>query len=333
MKEAAWYRKLNGGSVECTLCPHHCTIAPDQAGRCLNRFNRNGSLVAENFCSPVSIALDPIEKKPLYHFHPGTRIFSLGPSGCTMQCRFCQNHEISQTRCAATVDSPEHLAQKIIDSGAPGVAYTYSEPFTWYETIMDVGARAKAAGLYNVMVTNGYMEPGPLAELLTIVDAMNIDIKSMTQDFYGRLCGASLKPVLRTCVAVKKKAHLEITTLLIPGENDSPEEIAQLADFVATELGPDTPLHLSRYFPRYKLMTPPTPLETLDRAYRVACERLHYVFTGNVDSGQRSNTRCPRCNATLVQRNGYTIEITSNLLRTPSGVCCTVCDTQIPLIV
>jgi pyruvate formate lyase activating enzyme len=225
--------------------------------------------------------------------------------------------------------SADKFAKMIISSGTIGIAYTYSEPYIWFETIMEVGTLVRDAGLHNVMVTNGYMEPEPLAELLKVVDAMNIDIKSMNTEFYTRLCKAELAPVLRTCEAVKKAAHLEITNLVIPGENDTDEDFKSLADFIANHLGKDTPLHLSRYFPRYKLKTLPTPESTLMRAWEICREKLDYVYVGNISTGDKENTYCPSCKSLLIERTGYDVRITP-LLKNAGGVAnCGNCGTAI----
>jgi pyruvate formate lyase activating enzyme len=225
--------------------------------------------------------------------------------------------------------SAEKFAQMIISSGTIGIAYTYSEPYIWFETIMDVGKIVREAGLKNVMVTNGYMEPEPLAELLKVVDAMNVDIKSMNPKFYKELCKAELAPVLRTCETVKKNAHLEITNLVIPGENDIDEEFSLLVDFIANNLGKDTPLHLSRYFPRYKLKTPPTPEKTLVRAMEICSQKLDYVYVGNMSAGDMENTYCPLCKSLLIERTGYMVNIKPLFKKAGKGASCGKCGVEI----
>jgi pyruvate formate lyase activating enzyme len=334
MKEAAFYSKLNNNRVECALCPHHCRIPEGKHGFCISRENIGGQLVASNYCRPVSTAIDPIEKKPLFHFYPGSSIFSTGPNGCTFKCSFCQNHEISQTEQPAREVTAERLAQMAAENRSVGIAYTYSEPAIWYETIMDVGARIKKRGLKNVMVTNGFIEPAPLNDLLSIVDAMNIDIKSMDPSFYSRICKGSLEAVLKTCETVKKAGcHLEITHLLIPGENDDPKETAALADFMATHLGIDTPLHISRYFPRYRMDHAPTPGLLLERAWEIARKRLDYVYMGNIAAGERENTFCPGCGELLISRIGYDIHLTKSLTATSgSKFSCLKCNRLINIV-
>lgn len=328
MKEAHYYTRLDNNRVRCDLCPHHCRLRDGMRGICLSRENHGGTLHTANYCRPVSLSVDPIEKKPLYHFFPGSAIFSTGPNGCTFKCVFCQNAEISQQVCPVREMPVRGLIEHITGSGTIGVAYTYSEPYIWFETIIEVGTRIRELGLKNVMVTNGFMEPEPLAELLPIVDAMNIDIKSIRPSFYRRLCKARLEPVLRTCEQVKKKCHLEITNLVITSENDSDKDIADLAQYISRNLGRDTPLHLSRYFPRYALDHPATSETTLERAFTIAREWLDYVYIGNVRSDTYSDTRCPECNELLIQRRGYSVTIHQELDRaqgTRATACCPHC--------
>jgi pyruvate formate lyase activating enzyme len=318
MKEAAWYHPITDNRVVCDLCPHHCRMRDGQHGICLTRVNVGGRLVSENYCRPVSTAVDPIEKKPLFHFYPGSVIFSTGPNGCTFKCGFCQNCDISQKRLHLREVSPDWLVSQAAKNGSIGIAYTYSEPTIWFETIMETGALAKKQGLKNVMVTNGFIEQGPLRELLTVVDAMNIDIKSMNPSFYRRICKGSLDPVLRACETVKKSGcHLEITHLLIPGENDDSSETEALAAFIAGHCGKDTPLHLSRYFPRHAMNHPPTPERLLNQAWGIAKQRLDHVYIGNCSAGNRENTFCQGCGALLISRKGYCVSLSHSLKKDP----------------
>ena len=313
MKKASYYTVLNNKTVRCELCPHHCVLTDGKRGLCLTRQNIGGELISLNYCRPVSSHVDPIEKKPLYHFYPGSEIFSSGPNGCTFKCIFCQNCEISEKIVPTMEISVSSFVKAIVESNTIGVAYTYSEPYIWFETIMEVGALVREHGLKNVMVTNGFMEPAPLSELLTVVDAMNIDIKSIRPDFYKRMCKATLEPVLRTCETVKKNCHLEITNLIIPGENDTEEDFRKLVDFIVLHLGKETPLHFSRYFPRNKATYPPTEETTLFRAWEIARERLEYVYVGNIDAGDKSNTYCPSCKEILIRRSGYSTKISEGV--------------------
>lgn len=333
MKQAAWFHPLDDGRVVCDLCPHHCRMRDGQRGICLTRMNRGGTLITENYCRPVSAALDPIEKKPLFHFFPGATIFSTGPNGCTFKCSFCQNCEISQSM-IPTVERPARwIADQAGRNGSVGIAYTYSEPTIWHETIMEVGALVREQGLKNVMVTNGFIEEGPLRELLTLVDAMNIDIKSMNPRFYRRLCKGGLSPVLKACETVKTAGcHLEITHLLIPGENDDPSETTALADFIGNRLGRDTPLHISRYFPRHTMHLPPTPDATLARAWEIAKKHLDFVYLGNCTASATEDTRCPGCGTTLIRRRGYYIQKCDTLRANDGAASCARCKTPVRIV-
>ena len=334
-KKASYYKEKNAELLQCELCPHHCVLGEGKRGICLTRRNIGHELISLNYCRPVSMNIDPIEKKPLYHFFPGSTIFSSGPNGCTFKCRFCQNCEISQEILPVREIPAKDFANEVINSGTIGIAYTYTEPYIWFETIMEIGPIIKNHGLKNVMVTNGYMEPAPLADLLTIVDAMNIDIKSIRPAFYKKLCKAELGPVLRTCEAVKKHCHLEITNLLIPGENDSIDDIRDLVTHVAENLGRDTPLHFSRYFPRYKMTSPPTSEKSLFDAFEIARDTLHFVYVGNIQSPWASNTCCPSCHDVLVKRSGYSIEMVPGLEAQGQGktALCPKCGFETNIIV
>jgi pyruvate formate lyase activating enzyme len=279
-------------------------LTPGKTGVCLTRKNINGSIVPLNYCRPEAGALDPIEKKPLFHFYPGEYIYSLGPTGCSFKCSFCQNYAISQV---VRLFTPELTPQQIADKvQGIGMAYTFTEPYMWYETIMAVAPLIKARGMKNVMVSNGFMEPGPLAELLKVIDAMNIDIKSMNPQFYKRICKGQLDPVLRSCEQIKKAGcHLEISNLLIPGENDSCEDITKLAKFIHINLGKDTPLHIAKYYPRYRMDVPETPDSKIFIAQHIAMGFLDHVYVGNVP--EDNDTICPKCGKVLIHRHGYTV--------------------------
>lgn len=311
--EARYYQRLDGGLTRCLLCPHQCLIRPGKRGICRVRENQNGRLTALGYGYCSSLAMDPIEKKPLYHFYPGAMILSVGTVGCNFACAFCQNWEISQ----ATVvedDAPDRylpadtlvrIAEKEQDRGCIGIAYTYSEPLVWYEYVLDVARKAHQKGLRNVLVTNGYIEPDPFQELIPWVDALNIDVKSFSEDFYRGVVHGRRDPVLRTVeTAVRAGKHVEVTTLLVTGLNDNWGEIDQLVDWLSG-LNPTIPLHFSRYFPQYRMDRPATPVSTLQEARKRAQEKLFYVYLGNVPGGEGSDTICPQCGQTLVRRLGY----------------------------
>jgi pyruvate formate lyase activating enzyme len=304
-KEALFWKKREDDRIECLLCPVGCVIAEGKIGVCMGRKNEDGTLYAINYGQVVSLAIDPIEKKPLYHFHPGTSILSTGPNGCNMSCQQCQNWNISQERSPTQFVSPEDLVNITIRENSKGIAYTYTEPLIWYEYIMDTAKIAKEKGLYNVLVTNGYINEEPLRELLPYVDAMNIDLKSMEDDFYKKICKGKLSPVLKTIeLSHQSKIHIEITNLIIPTLNDSDEQIQKLVDFVAS-LSDRIPLHFSRYFPCYKMDIPSTPLDTLQKAFLLAKRKLKYVFVGNVHLPNTSNTHCADCKNLLIRRDCY----------------------------
>lgn len=307
--EARYYRKLDGGEVQCLLCPQACRLAPGQAGRCRIRRNLEGRLEATGYGQLVSMAMDPIEKKPLYHFHPGSHILSTGPNGCNLSCQFCQNWEISQTEIPTAMVSPAELVQAAKSHQSIGIAYTYTEPLIWFEYLIDTCRLAREQGLANVLVTNGYINPGPMEELLPLVDAMNIDLKSMDPGFYRQICGGELEPVLGTIGKAHGRCLVELTNLVIPGLNDSAEQQAKLIDWVAS-LDPGIPLHLSRYFPQYKMRRPPTSEVTLIEFANRAREKLYYVYIGNIRLPDMADTRCPGCGQVLVNRQGYEVRMT-----------------------
>jgi len=283
MTEALYYEKLDKKRVHCHLCPNECVIPDAAHGACHVRVNKNGTLYTEVYGKTTGIALDPIEKKPLYHYHPGENILSLGTKGCNLHCDFCQNWHISQELDAPTQDiTSAEIVEKAKSRGSFGIAYTYNEPFIWYEFVLDTAKLARLNNLENVLVTNGYVNMEPLEGMLPFIDAMNIDLKSFNEDFYTKVCKGRLKPVLNVIKRSARSCHIELTTLLIPTLNDSESEIRNLTAWIYDNLGPDTPLHFSRYFPCYKMSLPPTSVETLKTAERIAKEKLKHVYIGNV---------------------------------------------------
>lgn len=296
--------------MACLLCPQACLIASGRSGKCNLRANENGVLRPTAYGQAASVAIDPIEKKPLYHFHPGTQVLSLGPNGCNLRCRGCQNYEISQESAATHFLPPQALVELAAAHNIPGISYTYTEPLIWFEYLRDTCAIARARGLFNVAVTNGYLEEAPARELATALDAANVDVKSMSESFYREYCGAALAPVLRTCEIFKKHLHLEITNLLVTGWNDGEEDVRALVTWIKDNLGPDTPVHFSRYFPRYRMDAPATPMHHLLRAKEIADRDLYYVFIGNAAGVGGTDTACPECANLLINRDGYRIQIT-----------------------
>ncbi|MDN5331879.1 MAG: pyruvate formate lyase activating enzyme [Tepidanaerobacteraceae bacterium] len=310
IKEAMFYEKEEGELVRCLLCPHRCAISPGRSGTCRVRKNIDGRLYSTNYGRISSLGMDPIEKKPLYHFYPGSIIFSVGSFGCNFRCKFCQNWQIAQIAEVPTEYVPAERLVKIAKSqpGNIGIAYTYNEPSIWYEYVIECARLAKGEGLKNVLVTNGFIEMEPLEQLLPYVDAMNIDVKAYTEDFYRDLTAGRLSSVKRTVERAHKDCHVEITTLLIPGLNDRDEEIEALACWLSS-IRRDIPLHLTRYFPNYKLNLPPTPVSTLKRAREIAMKYLDYVYTGNIADEVGSNTYCPRCGEAVIRRHGYRVQV------------------------
>jgi len=282
-KEALFYERLKDKGVKCLLCPQSCRIAEGKIGLCRVRKNIDGKLYSLIYGQISSIALDPIEKKPLYHYHPRELIISIGTKGCNLKCGFCQNWSISQDPDMPTRKlTSEEIIKKSKECHSFGIAYTYNEPFIWYEFVLDTAKLAKNEGLENVLVTNGFINMEPLKNILPFIDAMNIDLKSIEDDFYRKVCKGSLAPVLEMIREAKKSCHIELTNLIIPTLNDSQENIQKLVDWIYDNLGEDVPLHFSRYFPCYKFDILSTPLSTLKKAKETAARKLKHVYLGNV---------------------------------------------------
>lgn len=310
-KALFWHERNRDNRVQCDLCPHGCRIKEGEVGLCRVRKNEGGELYTLNYGEIGAIALDPVEKKPLYHFFPGRNILSVGTTGCNLACGFCQNYSLAHGTPPTSYASPEQLvatAVEVREQGSLGLAYTYSEPGMWYEYVLDTARLAHSQGLKNVLVTNGYIEEEPLRELLPYIDAMNIDLKAFNESFYRHTCRGRLAPVMRTIKLCREQTHVEVTTLLVPGLNDSPGEIEKLATWLAS-LDPNLVLHLSRYHPAYRFRLPPTPVESLAAAREIARRFLNYVYVGNI-GGFDNNTRCPSCGNVLIRRDGYLTSIT-----------------------
>jgi pyruvate formate lyase activating enzyme len=303
---AAWWRPLPNGQAACDLCPIGCRLREGQTGPCGTRANRAGVMAPLHYGRIATAALDPIEKKPLFHFHPGRDILSVAAPGCNLHCAFCQNWNLSQRHDAPTRPaSPQELVAEAIGHDSVGIAFTYSEPLVWFEFVRDTARAARAAGLATVLVTNGYLNPEPVNELLPLISAANIDLKSMDDRFYRRVCKARLAPVLDTIVRFAAAGvHVELTNLVIPGHNDDDASLEALIDFVAG-LGRPVPLHFSAYHPAWRLQAPATPRATLLRALELASRRLDWVYVGNVAADQGRDSCCPRCGFLLVDRAGY----------------------------
>ncbi|HCY85647.1 MAG TPA: AmmeMemoRadiSam system radical SAM enzyme [Desulfobacteraceae bacterium] len=315
MKTAYLYKPIGQGKVQCRICSHYCKIDPGKRGICRVRENRGGTLVSLNYDHVIAANADPVEKKPLFHFKPGSRSFSIAAMGCNLSCRFCQNADIAQVsdredRIAGSPFSPGDIVAQAIASGCRSIAYTYTEPSVFFELALDTARLAKAKGLYNIFVTNGFMSPELLDMAGDVLDAANVDLKAYSDGFYRKLCNARLEPVKETLrLMLQKGVMVEVTTLIIPGVNDDPDELGQMAEFICHELGPQTPWHLSRFHPTYRLTDrSATPVHTLETACRIGEQAgLRYVYTGNVRSA-RENTTCHHCGKLLVERRGYAVK-------------------------
>lgn len=313
MFEASYYKKQDNAKVQCELCPRFCTIDDGRFGDCHARRNRNGVLSSEVYGRISSLNLDPVEKKPLYHFYPGSEILSVGTIGCNMHCVFCQNHTLSQCDIRKPVSlkniSTEQLTKTALKNKKNiGVAFTYNEPSINYEFVLDAAREIKQHGMYTAVISNGYINPDPLAILTEYTDAFNIDIKGFTEQFYKKYSKATLAPVLNSIMQISKSGkHLELTNLVIPTINDDEDTFTDMCRWIANELGENTVLHLSRYFPRFELNQYPTPPEVLFSLYDIAKEHLNHVYLGNMATEIHSNTYCPKCNNLLIERTYYHI--------------------------
>ncbi len=318
MKEALFWTPGDNGKAKCQLCAHLCTIPSGKNGICGVRENQDGQLMATTYGRISSMGPDPIEKKPLYHFMPGSNVLSLGSVGCNFRCDFCQNWSISQEYISRRLRyvEPEKLPQMAQLYNCQSISWTYNEPTIWYEYTLDGAKIAKLSGLGTSYVTNGYMEEEPLREIAPYLDAMNVDVKAFTDDFYKKRSSAKLQPVLDTCQLAKEFGiHIELTYLMIPTQNDDPEELKNFSKWVADDLGTDVPIHFSRFHPDFKFKkVPGTPMESLHMAYRTAkAEGLKFVYLGNVSHCDEENTYCPECGTLAMERLG--LRLTSNKVK------------------
>ncbi|PIS32051.1 AmmeMemoRadiSam system radical SAM enzyme [Candidatus Peregrinibacteria bacterium CG08_land_8_20_14_0_20_41_10] len=327
MHKAALYKQLEDQRVQCLACSHYCKIPEGRRGICGVRENQKGKLYLLVYGYPAAVNLDPIEKKPLFHFLPGSRIFSLGTEGCNFKCAFCQNWEISQKIKNSKFKNqnfsegleewePEKIVQYCVESKIPSIAYTYNEPAVFFEYAFDTAKLARAAGLQNVYVSNGYESSEALKKIAPFLDAINLDLKSFSAAFYQKICGGKLEVVLENIQRIKKlKIWQEITTLVIPGQNDSALELKQIAEFIAN-INPAIPWHVSRFFPAYQMLeVPPTSVTKLKEAYTIGKRAgLKYVYLGNLEDEVKSSTYCPDCGALVIKRSSFGFEV-ENLLR------------------
>ena len=315
-KEALYYQRLTEpkNGVVCQLCPRGCILSDGETGFCRARKNVKGKLYSLGYASPCAVHVDPIEKKPFFHVRPKSTSFSIASAGCNLRCKFCQNWQISQVSPVETTNfslPPEKVVEAAQRYGCESIAHTYTEPTNFYEYMLEVAMIAKKKSILNVYHSNGYINQEPLKELCKYLDAADIDLKGFSQSFYGKVCEAELKPVLETLKTLKeKKVWLEITNLLIPGYNDDPAMIQEMCTWIKNNLGPDVPVHFSRFFPMYKMTSiAPTPVKTIERAREIALKTgLHYPYTGNVPGNPGESTYCPNCKKMVIKRVGYSVQ-------------------------
>jgi pyruvate formate lyase activating enzyme len=332
-REARFWKEIDEQKVKCTLCAHRCNINSGSKGICGVRINEKGKLKTLIYGSVSSMAVDPIEKKPFFHFYPGTQAFSLGTVGCNFKCLNCQNYSIS----TANHDSiyvrdimPDRAIELAKSKGCQGIAWTYNEPTIWHEYTFDSAKIAKSSGLYTAYVTNGYISKDALLEISPYLDAMNVDVKSFNENFYNKVCKAKLEPVIKTCELAKElNIHLEVTYLVIPGYNDDLKEIKKFCKWVVKKLGEDTAVHFSRFHPDYQMMDAnQTPFETLHKIFKCAKEAgILYPYIGNVPHGDYENTICPNCGTKCIERYGFTVS-TDGLKEEK----CANCGKKLPII-
>ena len=326
LKEAVLWADAGDRKVKCRLCNFSCLIGDGKVGHCFVRKNIDGKLYSLNYHKICAAGVDPVEKKPLYHFQPGSKSFSIAAPGCNFRCEFCQNWHISQVD-LQTDDTPSQktlpgaIVDSAIEKNCKSIAYTYTEPTIFMEICNDTARIAKDKGLANIFVSNGYETPEAIDFAAEWLDGINVDLKAFSDDYYRRLCKAHLSPVLETITHIAKNTDiwLEITTLIIDGENDSDDELKQLAEFIVASAGADTPWHISRFYPQYKYAdSAPTAPETFQRAYEIGkAAGLNYIYIGNIATVTGENTYCPGCEQTVIERSGYTI--ISN--KTKNGTC------------
>jgi pyruvate formate lyase activating enzyme len=332
LKEVMFYKKLEELKIECGICPQKCKVADRERGTCGNKENRGGKYYTLVYSKPCSLYPDPIEKKPLFHYLPGTRAFSIATAGCNFECRFCQNWRIAQFR-PEDVDyvrmTPKDIVKTALVKDCPTIAYTYSEPTVFYGYMYDCAKLGRKNGVGSVMISNGFMSEEPLKELCKVLTGVKIDLKAFSEKFYKELCSGTLKPVLDTLVRLKKLGMwFELVVLIIPTKNDGASEINQMCDWIMENLGPDVPVHFTRFHPTYKLKNlPPTSVSTLERCYKIAQNKgINFPYIGNVPGHKGEHTYCPKCKKAILRRVGFTI-LKNNISH--SGRC-KLCNHPIP---
>lgn len=328
MTEARLWQELNEQQVQCRLCSHYCLLKSDEYGKCGVRVNQQGRLKTLVYEQVAAMNMDPVEKKPLFHFYPGSKSFSIGTMGCNLACDFCQNSSLSQGpkqtgQVYGQQAGPEELVRAARHYQAASISYTYSEPTIFFELVQDTARLAKEQGLQNILVSNGFMSRQCLQELEPLVDAINVDLKAFRDEFYTQYCSARLKPVLQNLKTINDMPWwLEVTTLIIPGLNDSQQELQELSRFIAQELGPEVPWHISRFHPAHKMQDRgSTPLQTLEKAYDLGKQSgLHYIYLGNVFLHNSESTYCPNCGKVVIERSGFSLR-SKNLLQGRCASC------------
>ncbi|KLO24295.1 radical SAM protein [Marinitoga sp. 1197] len=310
IKKAQFYEKYKNNIVKCSLCPHNCIIKENSTGICGVRKNIVGVLYTLNYGEITALNIDPIEKKPLFHYYPGKKVFSIGTWGCNFKCAFCQNFEISQIHPYSIYKiSPEELVDIVVKKNMDMVAFTYSEPIVWYEYVYDTAKKLKENNIKTILITNGYINREPLLKLLPYIDAVNIDLKGFNDEFYKKIIGGKKEPVMENIkILIKNKIHTEVTTLVVTEGNDNKMELEDLFKWLG-EISKDIPLHLSRYYPIYKYNKPSTDILFLKELYQIARKHLNYVYLGNVWDKSYESTYCPKCGNLIIKREGYNIKI------------------------
>jgi len=336
VKTAQFYHTSDDGKLECLLCPHFCTPSEGKTGKCGVRRHVNGEMISETYRKVSAVHYDPIEKKPLYHFYPGSTILSIGSIGCNLNCCFCQNSDISTADFSGSPWHKDYSAEEVVTMGAEypgniGIAFTYNEPTMSYEYIMEVSRLASSMGLKTAMVSNGFINPDPLIQLLPFIDAYNVDLKAFREKFFKENTDSSLAPVMETLRILKETGkHFEITNLVIPGLNDDPGIFSEMVDWIAGELGEYTILHLSRYFPHHKAENKSNTGRHPSNFYEIARKKLSYVYLGNLSSSEGQNTACPHCGELIISRTGYKTKLIGTTRDKPGDAICQNCHTTIP---
>ena len=327
MIEAKYYSKLDDKRTICELCPKGCIIQDKETGFCKAFLNNNGTLYNTLYEKASSISMDPIEKKPLFHFYPGSKILSIGSIGCNLRCQFCQNWQLIEGNAPLDSVTSGDLLTLSINNNSIGIAFTYNEPIISYEFVLDTFRLFKMNNLKTVLVTNGFINEKPLIELLEYTDALNIDLKSMEDSFYNNICMGKIEPVKRTISLAGERSFIEVTNLVIPGLNDTELNFRLISEFLSN-INNNIPLHFSRYFPCYKLNISPTPVSTLISAYNIAREKLKYVYISNASVESMENSKCPVCSNLLIKREGYLSKVTGIIDNK-----CSLCDSLVNFII